>query len=53
MKTAVLIPCYNEEITIEKVIKMTLKKNYQMQIFTYMIIIQKIKQQKLLKEMEQ
>ena len=42
MKTAVLIPCYNEEITIEKVIK----KNYQMQKFMYIIIIQKIKQQK-------
>ena len=45
MKTAVLIPCYNEELTIEKVIK-DFKKSYQMQIFMYMTTIQKTKQLK-------
>lgn len=51
-KIAILIPCYNEELTIEKVIK-DFKKNYQMQIYMYMITIQKIKQQKLQVQMEQ
>lgn len=40
-KVAVLIPCYNEEKTIGKVVK-DWKKNYQMQWFMYMIIIQPI-----------
>lgn len=41
-KVAVLLPCYNEELTIGKVID-DFKKSYQMQIFTSMIIILKIK----------
>lgn len=42
-KIAILIPCYNEEKTIEKVVK-DWKRNCQMQLFMYMIIIQRIGQ---------
>ncbi len=41
MKTAVLIPCYNEELTIEKVV-LDFKKPCRMGIFMFMITIQQI-----------
>lgn len=44
-KIAVLIPCYNESVTIEKVIR-DYKKALPEQIFMYMIIIHQIKQMK-------
>lgn len=46
-KIAVLIPCYNEELTIEKVIK-DLKKNYQKPIYMFTTTILKTEQEKLL-----
>ena len=42
-KIAVLIPCYNEEKTIEKVVA-DAKKHYRKQLFMYMIIIQVTRQ---------
>lgn len=41
MKTAVLIPCYNEELTIEKVV-LDFKKALPQGIFMFMITIQQI-----------
>lgn len=35
MKTAVLIPCYNEEVTIEKVIKDFKKELPEADIYVY------------------
>ena len=42
-KIAVLIPCYNEEKTIEKVVR-DWKKELRKQLFMFMIITQKIVQ---------
>lgn len=42
-KIAVLIPCYNEEKTIEKVVR-DWKRNFRKQLFMFMIITQKIVQ---------
>ena len=48
-KVAVLIPCYNEELTIEKVIKDFKRELPYADIYAY-DNNSKIKQQKLLKE---
>ena len=45
-KIAVLIPCYNESKTIEKVIKIS-KKYYRMLRFMYTIITQQMVQTRL------
>ena len=51
-KIAVLIPCYNESKTIEKVVK-DIKKYYLKQIFMFMTIIVQMELMKLQEKQEQ
>lgn len=51
-KIAVLIPCYNESKTIEKVVN-DFKKSYQKQQYMYMITIPQMEQMRLRKKLVQ